>query len=151
MSKSILVDSTKYLEVKCYFIKTKSNSVDFNGNSVEEDKLIYVPSEMIENIDHDQNLNYVIGLFRKPNYKSFYIVKTKSISIDPVSKTLFTSPIKLENEIINEFLFAIQDRAGNRTDITDENKRDYIGSVEACIINGLAKEFVKASGVDFSD
>lgn len=158
-SNSIIVDNSTYLEVKCHFIQSKRTVKNEQGLDVEELSLTFIPSEMYESMSLDkdmlgeegQTLSYVIGLFKKPNYKTYYIVKTKSISIDQRSKILYTNPVRLENEIINMFLFAIQDKTGNRTDITNENKKDLVGSINPAIINGLAKEFIKVCGVDFSD
>lgn len=154
MSKNFLVDTKTYIEVKCHFIEEEkqiSNSTEEFTTTVRT----YIPSEVFEQMTEDdlmgKKTSYAIGSFRKPTYKNYYIIKTKSLTIDTRTKILYTHPARLENEIISNLLFAIQDNYGNRTDITDENKVQYIGSIDPVVINGLAKEFLKVCGVDFVD
>lgn len=154
MSKNFLIDTTNYIEVKCYFIEEEKTI----SNNNEEMNIIlrrYIPSEQYEQMAAEDlegiKINYAIGSFKKPNYRNYYIIKTNSLTIDTRTKILYTHPARLENEIINSLLFAIQDNYGNRTDITKENKVEYIGNIDPVIINGLAKEFMKKCGVDFID
>lgn len=159
MSKNFIVDTKNYIEVKCHFVEEEK--IINNGNKEEKSIVrIYIPSEVFEQMSKedfegenfkDKKLSYAIGSFRKPTYKNYYIIKTKSITIDTRTKILYTHPARLENEIINTLLFAIQDDSGNRTDITNENKVEYIGNIDPTVINGLVKEFMKNCGVDFID
>jgi len=154
MSKNFLIDTKTYIEVKCHFIEEEKTSKNDNED-VQTIVRTYIPSEIFDQMSPDdfdgKKLSYAIGSFRKPTYKSYYLIKTKSLTIDTRTKILYTHPARLENEIINTLLFAIQDKSGNRTDITNENKVDYIGNIDPVIVNGLSKEFMKVCGANFVD
>lgn len=153
MSKSFLIDTESYIIVKCYFVEEKNKEKDHNNEEIEIINRTHIPFEAVEqiNLDENQVLRYAIGSFRKPTYKTYCLIKTKSLTIDVVTKTLYTHPTRLQNEIINYLLFAIQDDKGQRTDITDENKKQYFGEIDPIIIIGLCREFMKKSGISFDE
>ena len=154
MSKNFIIDNKSYIEVKCYFVEEEETTL-VDGKESKTIVRTYIPSEIYEQMSEvdfeEKTISYAIGSFKKPTYKNYYVIKTKSLTIDTRTKILYTHPARLENEVINTLLFAIQDKYGNRTDITEENKVDYIGNIDPVIVNGLSKEFMKKCGVDFVD
>lgn len=151
MIDSCIINDGEHIEITCYY--TEEEIVNSDGTKIFIRK--HIPSEQVENFENDNDpndLKRIIGLFRFPNYNLYYKIKTESLKVHLEGnnlKVVYCDPLSLQRQIMNKLLYAYQDHNGTRIDIVAENIEKYLTKMDANIMFGLYKEFIKKCGINF--
>lgn len=130
MNENLLIRDDTHIEVTGRFIE-KTDGGAKQKVPISKD---YIPAK------GEKVLEYV-GFFRYPDYKSHAIIMSKSTVIDKQSGGIYVHPVNLEQNIITDLLYAIQDNDGNRINLTDQDKRNKIDRSDPNIIRELYRQF----------
>lgn len=137
--ESLIVKQNSHIEIKTYFLEQNM------GGLTQKIFLVDEPKTMLE----DGNIIYYIAYFKYPNYKTYTDIMEKATTIDEKNNAIFVNPKSLELWIINVLLYAIVDMNGERFDITDENRKDFLQNVDPAILNGIYLEFRRKCSIIF--